>query len=49
MLVALVVTGSLSAHFGQSDHGRAVLRVVVGGAIAMAVTYGIGRLVGSAL
>lgn len=49
MLVALVVTGSLSARFGHSDRRTAVLRVVVGGAIAMAVTYGIGRLVGSAI
>jgi VIT1/CCC1 family predicted Fe2+/Mn2+ transporter len=49
MLVALVVTGSVSARLGGSGRRRAVLRVVVGGALAMAVTYGIGRLVGSAL
>jgi vacuolar iron transporter family protein len=49
MLVALVVTGSVSARLGGAGRRRAVIRVVVGGAIAMAVTYGIGRLVGSAL
>jgi VIT1/CCC1 family predicted Fe2+/Mn2+ transporter len=46
MLVALVVTGSVSARLGGANRRRAVLRVVIGGAIAMAVTYGIGRLVG---
>jgi vacuolar iron transporter family protein len=49
MLVALVITGSVSARLGGAGRRRAVVRVVVGGAIAMAVTYGIGRLVGSAL
>ena len=47
MLVALVVTGSVSARLGGARRGRAVVRVVVGGALAMAVTYGIGRLVGN--
>jgi vacuolar iron transporter family protein len=49
MLVALVVTGSVSARLGASGHRQAVVRVVVGGALAMAITYGIGRLVGRAL
>jgi vacuolar iron transporter family protein len=49
MLVALVVTGSVSARLGGSGRRRAVVRVVVGGALAMAATYGIGRLVGGAL
>jgi VIT1/CCC1 family predicted Fe2+/Mn2+ transporter len=46
VLVALVLTGSVSARLGGAHRGRAVARVVVGGAIAMAVTYGIGRLIG---
>lgn len=46
VMVALVLTGSISARLGQAEHGRAVARVVAGGAIAMAITYGIGRLVG---
>lgn len=44
VLVALAVTGTVSARLGRSDPWRAVLRVVVGGALAMAVTYGIGQI-----
>ncbi|MGX1809565.1 VIT1/CCC1 transporter family protein [Nocardia sp. NPDC055321] len=44
VLVALAVTGTVSARLGRSDPRRAVLRVVVGGALAMAVTYGIGQI-----
>ena len=47
VVVALAVTGSVSARLGGARRGRAVVRVVVGGAIAMAVTYGIGRLIGT--
>ncbi|WP_280495036.1 VIT1/CCC1 transporter family protein [Nocardia asiatica] len=43
VLAALALTGSVSAGLGGSSRGRAVLRVVVGGALAMAVTYGIGQ------
>lgn len=46
VLVALAVTGSVSARLGGSNPRRAVLRVVIGGALAMAVTYGIGQLAG---
>ncbi|WP_067828001.1 VIT1/CCC1 transporter family protein [Nocardia inohanensis] len=44
VLVALALTGSVSSRLGGSDPRRAVLRVVIGGALAMAVTYGIGQL-----
>ncbi|MFC9897408.1 VIT family protein [Nocardia sp. NPDC127579] len=44
VLLALAATGSISARLGGSAPSRAVLRVVVGGAVAMAVTYGIGQL-----
>ncbi|WP_280248822.1 VIT1/CCC1 transporter family protein [Nocardia abscessus] len=44
VLTALTLTGSVSARLGGSSRGRAVLRVVLGGALAMAVTYGIGQL-----
>lgn len=47
--VALVVTGALSARLGQAPLGRAVLRNVGGGLVAMAVTYGLGTLVGGLL
>jgi VIT1/CCC1 family predicted Fe2+/Mn2+ transporter len=46
VLVALTLTGTISARLGDSDVGKAVLRVVAGGALAMVVTYGIGQLVG---
>ncbi len=46
VLVALTVTGFASAHLGEAPGRRAALRVVVGGAIVMALTYGIGKLVG---
>jgi vacuolar iron transporter family protein len=46
VLIALALTGSVSARLGGAHRGRAVVRVVVGGAIAMAVTYLIGRFIG---
>jgi VIT1/CCC1 family predicted Fe2+/Mn2+ transporter len=49
VLIALAVTGSLSARFGGGSTRRSVTRLVVGGALAMLVTYGIGKLVGQAL
>ncbi|MBF6089104.1 VIT family protein [Nocardia cyriacigeorgica] len=44
VLIALALTGSISARLGGSRRGRAVVRVVAGGALAMAITYGIGQL-----
>ena len=38
-----------SARLGGSDVRRAVLRVVIGGALGLAFTYGIGRLFGTAI
>ncbi len=49
VLLALAGTGWLSARLGQAPPGRAVARVVLGGALAMAVTFGIGNLVGVAV
>ncbi|XVV08597.1 VIT1/CCC1 transporter family protein [Actinoplanes sp. CA-131856] len=46
VIVALALTGWLSARLGGARRGRAILRLVLGGALAMAVTYGIGSLVG---
>lgn len=48
-LVALTGLGALSARLGGARVARATLRVVVGGAAAMAVTFGIGALVGVAV
>ncbi|MGV9613108.1 VIT1/CCC1 transporter family protein [Nocardia xishanensis] len=44
VLLALALTGSISARLGGSDPVRAMMRVVLGGALAMLVTYGIGQL-----
>ena len=48
VVLALVATGWLSARVGGASSHRAVLRNVVGGGLAMAVTYGVGTLVGLA-
>jgi VIT1/CCC1 family predicted Fe2+/Mn2+ transporter len=46
VLVALAVTGAIGAHIGESGKRVAAIRVVVGGAAALAATFGIGRLLG---
>lgn len=47
VLVALAVTGSISARLGGAPRGRAILRLVVGGALALGVTWLIGTLLGT--
>ena len=47
VLVALALTGAIGAHVGGSSKVRASLRVVRGGAVALVVTYGIGRALGA--
>ncbi|HMO11223.1 MAG TPA: VIT family protein, partial [Actinotalea sp.] len=42
VLLALAVTGSVSAAYGGAGRARAVLRLVIGGALAMTVTWGLG-------
>ena len=49
VLLSLALTGAASARLGTSPVGRAVTRLLVGGALAMAVTYGIGHLIGTAV
>jgi vacuolar iron transporter family protein len=44
VVIALVITGALSARAGQANMAKAIRRVVAGGVIAMVVTYGIGSL-----
>jgi vacuolar iron transporter family protein len=48
VLVGLGVTGVVSARLGGSPWRAAVVRLVAGGALAMAVTFGIGHLLGVA-
>ena len=47
VVLALATTRFVSARLGSAPPGRAVGRVVLGGVIAMAVTYAIGLLVGT--
>jgi vacuolar iron transporter family protein len=49
VLIALVLTGTASAILGGARKRQAVLRVVLGGALAMFVTYGIGQMVGTTI
>ncbi|MCB4208917.1 VIT family protein [Arthrobacter sp. UM1] len=44
--LALLLTGFVSARIGQAPTTRAVIRNVVGGALAMLITYGVGTLIG---
>ncbi|MGL4667580.1 MAG: VIT1/CCC1 transporter family protein [Saezia sp.] len=45
VLVALALTGYISAKLGGANSGRAALRNVVVGASTMTITYGIGMLI----
>jgi vacuolar iron transporter family protein len=47
VILALAMAGGLSAVLGGSGHVRAVTRLVLGGAAAMVVTYGVGSLIGA--
>ncbi|WP_328867539.1 VIT1/CCC1 transporter family protein [Streptomyces sp. NBC_00304] len=48
VLAALALTGWWSARLGEASVGPAVLRNMGGGALAMAVTYAAGELLGAA-
>lgn len=47
VVIALIITGWLSAWVGEASRSRAILRNVVGGLLAMGVTYLIGAAVGT--
>jgi VIT1/CCC1 family predicted Fe2+/Mn2+ transporter len=49
VLLCLVLTGAVSAGLGGAPKGRAVVRNVVGGGLALAITYAIGHVVGAAI
>ncbi|WP_460863471.1 VIT1/CCC1 transporter family protein [Rhodococcus aerolatus] len=49
VLLALALAGAASARIGGSAPGRAVTRVVIGGAAGLALTYAIGSLFGTAI
>jgi vacuolar iron transporter family protein len=46
VVLALAITGTVSAKVGDANIKRAIIRVVSGGALAMIVTYGVGKLFG---
>lgn len=46
VIIALIITGTLSAHAGGAKKSKATLRVVLGGVLAMIVTFGIGKIFG---
>ena len=45
-LISLAALGAFGGHLGGARLGRGALRVTLGGALAMAVTAAIGRLLG---
>lgn len=47
VLVALALTGGISAWIGGSSKARAIVRVVLGGALALIATYIVGSLLGA--
>jgi len=49
VLIALAITGWVSARLGGADPIRATRRVVIGGALAMAITFAIGHLFGGVI
>ena len=49
VLLALGLAGAVSARLGGGDVRRAVLRLVLGGAAGLAITYGVGHLLGAAV
>ncbi|WP_227983958.1 VIT1/CCC1 transporter family protein [Nocardia spumae] len=49
VLLALAATGAVGARLGQAPVRRAAIRVLAGGAVAMATTYLVGHLVGMAI
>ncbi|MCW2522359.1 MAG: hypothetical protein JWO63_694 [Frankiales bacterium] len=49
VLIALAITGAVSARLSKANASRAVLRLVIGGAFGLAVTYAIGSAFGTAL
>lgn len=47
VVIALLITGYISARVGGANKLRAVLRVLIGGVLAMVVTYFVGVLFGA--
>jgi VIT1/CCC1 family predicted Fe2+/Mn2+ transporter len=48
-IIALGLTGGIGAYIGGGPVPRAIVRVMIGGTAALAITYGIGTLFGRAV
>lgn len=49
VVIALTLTGWISARLGAAPRLRSIARNVIGGLLAMAITYGVGKLAGTQL
>lgn len=49
VVLALALLGVVSARLGQAQAGRATLRTILGGLLALLVTYGIGAALGAVI
>jgi VIT1/CCC1 family predicted Fe2+/Mn2+ transporter len=49
VVIALAITGGVGAFIGGSPMPRSILRVTIGGALALGVTYVIGALLGTSI
>ncbi len=47
VVAALIITGTLSARVSGVGQLRPTIRIVIGGLLAMAITFGVGRLFGA--
>jgi VIT1/CCC1 family predicted Fe2+/Mn2+ transporter len=47
--ISLIGLGFVSARFGKASAGKPILRVVVGGLIAMGITMAVGKIFGAAV
>jgi VIT1/CCC1 family predicted Fe2+/Mn2+ transporter len=47
VLIAMALTGFVSARLGRTAVVRSVLRNVIGGVLALAITYGVGKIAGT--
>ena len=49
VVIAMILTGAISARLGRIAVARSVIRNVAGGLLAMGVTYGVGNIAGTQL
>jgi VIT1/CCC1 family predicted Fe2+/Mn2+ transporter len=49
VVISLVGLGYASARFGKADPRKPIVRVVLGGIAAMAITMAVGKLFGAAV